>query len=158
MVVKGEVVKLRFHCNKPAEPDTWFSMFSTTVAWSCSRTKYIVPNSDKVSEDKIAKKYLQRCKVNDHLNFLEWLHIVNHTKTTPKPYTQGTTLVGTKMYWIFSSEYFFQYTLSNFSHRSIEETFHHNHAQAIHHFPNLWNNYENNYENKVLSHLVGLQW
>ena len=139
--------------NKAAEPEMWLSMSSKKVAWSCSRTKrYNVPTSEKLAQDKIAKKYWQRKPEHEHLNFLQWLHAFDHSKGTPKPYCQGTTLVGTKMYSIFNPEYFFQYTLLHIPHRRIEETFHPNHsripvrlqwyAQVIHNFPHMWTSSE----------------
>ena len=111
-----------------------------------------MPISEKLAKDKIAKKYWQRKPEYEHLNFLGWLHACDHTKGTPKPYTQGTTLVGTKMYSIFNPQYFFQYTLLHLPHLRIEETFHPKHsrvpvrlqwyAQAIHNFKDLWTSSE----------------
>ena len=87
----------------------WLSMSSKKFAWSSSRTKRCnVPTSEKLAQDKIEKKYWQRKPEYEHLNVLEWLLAFDHTKGTPKPYTQGTTLVGTKMYSIFKPQYFFQ--------------------------------------------------
>lgn len=140
--------------NKPAEPEMWLLMSAKKIAWSCSRTKrYNVPTSETIADDKVALRYWGRPKKLEHLNFLEWLRMVDHTKVNPKQYTHGSTLVGTKMLSIYNREHFFQYTLMHLAHRDITCTYHPNHtnipdslkwhAQVVFHFPELWGNHEN---------------
>lgn len=137
--------------NQPAEPEMWFFLYSTKIAWSCSRTKrYAVPTTDSCLQDKVLEKYWRRPPQMESFTLVEWLRHVDHAKQSPKPYKEGSTLVGTKMHSIFNSQYFFQYTILHLSHRNVAQTRHPNHdnipkqlqcfAQALHHFPNFWTN------------------
>lgn len=137
--------------NQPTEPEMWFFLSAKKIAWSCSRTKkYTLPTTETFSKDKVLNKYWKRPPQMDKFTLLEWLRHVDHSKPNPKPYKEGSTLVGAKMYSIFNREYFFQYTLLHLPHRNIAETYHPNHknipkqlqcfAQALHNFPNFWTN------------------
>ena len=139
--------------NQPAEPEMWFFLCSKKVAWSCSRTKrYSVPTTETFLQDKTLEKYWKRPETFDKLTLLEWLRHVDNAKVDPKPYKDGSTLVGTKMHSIFNQRYFFQYTILHMCHRNIAQTYHPNHdnipkqlqcfSQALHHFPGFWSDKE----------------
>ena len=135
--------------NMPAEPEMWFFLFSKKVAWSCSPTKrFAVPNSENAMHDKTVQKYWNRTKDCEHLTLLQWLHTFDTNKTDPKPYKQGSTLVGTKTVSLLNKEYFFQFILLNMTHRNLNNLKHPNHdklphqlqwfAAALHNFPEFW--------------------
>ena len=139
--------------NQPAEPEMWFFLFSKKVAWSCSRTKrYSVPTTETFLQNNTLQKYWKRPQKFEELTLLQWLRHVDNTKVDPKPYKDGSTLVGTKMHSIFNQQYFFQYTVLHMCHRNIAQTYHPNHenipqqlqcfAQALHHFPAFWSDKE----------------
>ena len=81
---------------------------------------------------------------------LQWLRQFDTNKTNPKPYKQGSTIVGTKTVSLLNKEYFFQYVLLNLPHRNFQTLCHPNHEQltnqlqwfgtALHHFGPLWTN------------------
>jgi hypothetical protein len=106
--------------NQPAEPEMWFELSNRKVAWTRSR-------SQTVQNDKVANAYWKRSKTYEDFNLISWLRAVDHTKTKPKPYTVGTTLVGTKLLSFFNQEHFFQYVLLNLPHRNLNELQHPEH-------------------------------
>ena len=103
--------------------------------------------------DKIANAYWKWSKTYEYLNLLAWLRVVDHTRKNAKEYSSGSILVGTKLLSIFNQQHFFQYTFLNLPHRNNAELQHPKHqmlpdtlkwyAQAVLHFPNLWNNHDN---------------
>ena len=112
----------------PAEPEMWFFLCSKKVAWSCNGTKrYSVSTTKTFLQDKTLEKYWKRPQKFDKLTLLEWLRHVDNAKVDPKPYKDGSTLVGTKMHSIFNQQYFFQYTILHMCHRNIAQTYHSNH-------------------------------
>ena len=83
---------------------------------------------------------------------IKWLRLFDTNKTNPKPYRQGSTIVGTKTVSLLNNEYFFQYALLNLAHRDLNSLCYPNHEQlpsqlqwfgaVLHHFPVLWTNNE----------------
>ena len=97
---------------KPVEPEMWLAFSSTKISWSSSRTKaYTVPGHEKAFEDKTSEKYRNCPDTLASLSFLNWLRQTDHTKSVPKLYKQGNTLVGLKTVSFFNKNYFFQYLL-----------------------------------------------
>ena len=139
---------------KPAEPEMWLALSSTKISWSLGRTKrYIVPCVETAIDDKTANKYRNRSDNMSQYSFLTWLRLTDHSKTVPKLYRKGNnTLVGLKTLSFFKKQYFFQYLLMNFPHKSIAQLRHPNHdripanlqlySAAIHHFAEFWKNDE----------------
>ncbi len=138
---------------KPAEPEMWLALSSVKISWSSSKTKrYIVPLPENVSQNKVAEKYRNRPDTMASCSFLTWLRMVDHSKTDPKLYKQGNTLVGLKLVSYLNRDYFFQYILMNLPHRSLSQLKCPNHqripvtlqwyAAAVFHFADCWNNNE----------------
>ena len=81
--------------NQPTEPEMWPFLFSKKIALSCSRTKrYTVPTTETFLHNKILGKYWKRPSYFKQFTLIEWLRHVDHAKTNPKPYKDGSTLVG----------------------------------------------------------------
>ena len=130
---------------KPAEPEMWLALSSTKISWSSSWTKrYTVPSPEKASQDKTSEKYRNRLDTLTSYSFLNWLQEIDHTKSVPKLYKQGNTLVGLKTVSFFNKDDFFQYLLMHLSHKCLSDLKHPNHdtipqnlqwyAGAVHHF------------------------
>lgn len=178
--LEGRQAAVRYlMCNMPAEPEMCLFLFSKKVAWTSSRTKrYLVPTSENAASDKTVLKYWKREKQYDHLTMINWLRCFDTKKPNPKPYKNGSTLVGKKILSIFNTEHFFQYVLLHFPHRDIEALHHPNHDQLpsqlhwyaapAYHFPDLWNNeaslksflltqgHRDFYIETILSHIASL--
>ena len=124
--VSAHQAAFRYLCNlKPCEPEMWLALSSVKIAWSSSRTKrYIVPFPDKAAQDKVAMKYRQRPQSLESCTFQEWLRLVDHTPTKPKPYKTGNTLVGLKFTSVYRNEFFFQQLLMHLPHRKLTDLEH----------------------------------
>lgn len=134
---------------KPAEPEMWLALSSTKISWSSSRTKrYIVPSPETAMSNNTAEKYRNRKSEMNHYSFIDWLRLVDHSKTKPQLYKTNNTLVGLKTVSFFNKYYFFQYVLMHHPHRCLSQLQHPDHdnipdalqwyAAAIHHFPQFW--------------------
>ena len=65
--------------------------------------------------------YWSRPKSLDRLPLLQWLREFDTSKTPPKPYKKGETLVGTRQTSVFRDEYFFQDMLLHVPHRCTND-------------------------------------
>lgn len=139
--------------NSPTEPEMWCFLQSKKIAWSSSKTKrFTAPVSTNVTEHKTVQKYWQRPAHLNHLSLIVWLRQFNTNASDPKPYKQGTTLVGVKTLSILNQEFFFQFILLNLPHRKFSQMVSPEHeylpdnlkwhVAAKLHFPDFWNNPE----------------
>ena len=114
-----------------------------------SRTKrFTPPTCEHTINEKTVQKYWNRSKESENLTMLQWLRQFDTNKTNPKPYKQGSTIVGTKTVSLLNNEYFFQYVLLNLPHRNFHNLCYPNHEQlpnqlqwfgaALHHFGSQW--------------------
>lgn len=112
------------------EPEMYLQMSSIKMAWTPTRTKrFAVPSTKNVATNVVYRKYKQRSSALDNISFLQWPRLMHHTPATPKPYKQGSTLVGLQMVSPFSDEFFFQDMLINFPHKDTDILYHPRHAE-----------------------------
>ena len=124
---------------------------SIKMAWSFSRTKrFRAPTSEYARNNTMYQKYLARPDDLSALSLLEWLRCMNKSSKTPKPYKNGSTLVGVQTVSLYSDEYFFQHLLLNHLHRHLSDLRHRDHeilphvikffSSAVSLQPSLWTN------------------
>ena len=113
---------------KPCEPEMWFALSSVKPAWSCSSTKrYAVPSSDKAAQDKIAIKYRQNPESMENKSFVQWLREVNHNSiqfNSTKVIQIRHYPSGPYFHRCTTRNSFFQETLMNMPHRTLNQLCH----------------------------------
>lgn len=106
-------------------PEIALQLSSTKIPWTSSRTKGFVPaKHNKATDNASYAKYRRRSPEQEDRSFLEWLRKMQDSIAQPKPYKQGSTLVGVRYCSPFNDEFFFQDLLMNFPHRRLEDLYH----------------------------------
>ena len=113
---------------KPLEPEMWLQLSSIKMSWSCSRRKkFRVPPIENLNQNRAYQKYLTRPAQFQNLSLLQWLREVDETRVPPRPYKDGSTLVGIKTVSPFRDLYYFQHLLLYMPHSSTNALYHPQH-------------------------------
>ena len=106
----------RYLCGlRPREPEMWMKLCPNKFAWSQSRTKRIMPNTQSQANLSSHDKYCERPVSEENLSFLQCLRLYN---PKDKACNSGSTLLGVKFRIPFKDDYYYQDFLINFPHRN----------------------------------------
>ena len=108
----------------PLEPEMIMQLTSMKIAWTNSRTKAVTAPVPEQAPSKSYEKYLKRSVEDETLCYLEWLRIYDDSKSPPKAYKGGLTLVAVKHLSPFNPLYFYQLLAMHYAHRTQEQLLH----------------------------------
>lgn len=110
----------------PGEPEMSMVFSSTKISYCThSRIKLVPPVSEEYFEKSLLfQKYLQRPSSAETLTCLEYCRTFSINQKVPVVLESETNLVGVKYKYIFSSQFFFQFTIVNTPFRNLTDLKH----------------------------------
>lgn len=110
----------------PGEPEMAMVFSSTKISYCThSRIKLVPPVSEEYFEKNVIfQKYLERPSSAETLTCLEYCRTFSINKKVPIVLENETNLVGVKYKYIFSCQFFFQYTIVNTAFRKLSDLKH----------------------------------